>query len=152
MTRHLPLPALAVALVLWLAGCGSNTNTPPTASAPATPNPTSDPVEVAKTYYNAWFGCGDQGTARQWDLKVSRYGTRAQALAEDRRGGCRPSTPPQLTGVVGPSEGDRVVVVLKAPTDPDVNQQMVLVRQGETWKVDDDGGEPQDARPWAGNN
>lgn len=128
------LTALALLPVLIFAGCGGGGG----ADAPDT----DDPVDVAIAYYNAWYGCGDEGKARQWELRASNSSTREEALQEDQEDGCVPARPPEVEGFIAEEQGEQVAVSLRAPSDAGIDQLMVLVELEGEWRVDDDGGLP----------
>lgn len=145
MTTRATLITLALLTVFFI-GCAGGDND--TYEAPDT----DDPVDVAIAYYNAWFGCGEQGgSARRWDLRASSNITREEALEEDQQGGCVPVRPPEVVGNIAEEQGEQVAVSLRAPSDAGIEQLMVLVKQEGDWKVLDDGGQPQGAREWAGD-
>lgn len=133
-----PRTALAITVgAITLAGCGGG-------SGPGGVD-MEDPVAVATAYYEAWFGCGEEGGGAQWDLRASNGISREKALSDDKGRGCRPIKPPELVGNIAAEEGEQVLVALRSPNDPDVDKQMVLAKQVDVWKVENDGGKPEEA-------
>lgn len=136
MTRATLTTTLALLLSVVFAACGGGGDD--TSEAPDT----DDPVAVAVAYYNAWYGCGDEGKARQWELRASNSSTREEALQEDQEDGCVPARPPEVEGFIAEEQGEQVAVSLRAPSDAGIDQLMVLVELEGEWRVDDDGGLP----------
>lgn len=138
MTRNRAALTLAIGAIT-LTGCGGGGG-----SGPGNVN-LEYPVAVATAYYEAWFRCGEEGGGAQWDLRASNGISREKALSDDKERGCRPVKPPELVGNIAAEEGEQVLVSLRSPSDPDVDEKMVLVKQEDDWKVDDDGGKPEEA-------
>lgn len=132
---HRPrIATLAVALALPLAvlGCGSDDGDGGLDR--------NDPEAVARAYYETFYDCGDRGAGLQWDLEFHDGGegeiSREDAIASERKDGCRPTRVPRIQTVRGGTRGDVTeVLVTNSDSCEPFEATMVLVKSGDGWLV-----------------
>jgi hypothetical protein len=134
MTR-IRLTALALAqllaLALALAACGGDDGID-----------MEDPRAVAQAWRESAFGCGEEGEGRAYDLEIHKPGdpSRDERLRAERRDGCKPQRLPEFR-VSGAEREDMAIVRLSHSDEPESYSEpetIVLLRDGDEWKVDPD--------------
>ena len=132
MSRSTRITTLAVALALPLAvsACGGGGG--------ENGLDRGDPEAVARAYYATYYDCGERGAGLKWDLQLHEGGedeiTREEALASEKKDGCRPTRVPKILTVRGGTRGEVTEVLVSNPDACEPGQAtMVLVKSGDGW-------------------
>jgi hypothetical protein len=102
----------------------------------------SDPKAVAQAWRETDYGCGEEGVGRAYDLEIHKPGdpSREKRLRDERRDGCKPQRLPEFRVAAGERE-DVAIVRLSHSDEPESYNEpetIVLIRDGDEWKVDPD--------------
>lgn len=127
---HRSMLALALAVPLGLAACGGDDE--------------QSPEEVARSYYEARYDCGEKSAGRLFDLTTgSRSGRSREEFVRDvveqeRAEGCRPERAPEIETFEVSKESDRAVVEVRLQNAPDGKRggRIQLLQTDDGWRVD----------------
>jgi len=95
------------------------------------------PEEVAETLSKAAYECGEDGAGVIYDqtLPSTREITREEAIAQERRQGCKPKERPPTEIVLICEQSDQAVVDSRSTEDRDAD---VYVKTEDGWLLDPD--------------
>lgn len=133
--------AIASISAIPLAACGGDGNGDGEAGL------RDDPEAVVRAFYRAQADCGRDAAEQIYDLTTNETGESreefvSRQLRDERRNGCRPQRPPQVSTFVVDRREDTVTIDVRLSGDPGGKRggRVGLVRTEEGWKLDTGGG------------